>query len=128
MKGNLLIVDDEPILLSNLEYLLQNSADKVFVAANGAEALELFTKNDIHCILCDVSMPVMDGMEFLREVRKVDTTVPFIFYTGHGSEILMNEAKTLGIFGFLNKPLMERLFEIVKEGLMKGLELFKSRV
>ena len=40
----------------------------------------------------------------------------------------MNEAKTLGIFGFLNKPLMERLFEIVKEGLMKGLELFKSKV
>lgn len=121
IKGNLLIVDDEPLLVQSLQYSLKKSADKIMVASNGAEALNIIITNEIHCVLCDINMPIMNGVEFIRKLRADKYDVPFIFYTGHGSHELMLEAVKYGAFEFLNKPLMEGLVEVVERGLKKGL-------
>lgn len=120
-KGNLLLVDDEPLIVQSLQYILKNSADKIVVAGNGEEALRMFLSNEIHCILCDINMPIMNGVDLIKKLRADKFDVPFIFYTGHGSHELMLEAVKYGAFEFLNKPLLDGLNEAVMRGLRKGL-------
>lgn len=120
LKGNLLIVDDEPLLIESLQFTLRKSADKIFTAENGQDAFSIIQSNDIHCILCDINMPIMNGVELIRKLRHDKFEKPFIFYTGHGSHELMLEAVKYGAFEFLNKPLLEGLVEVVERGLKKG--------
>lgn len=120
-KGNLLLIDDETMLLKHLRANLEDLADEVFTAENGVSALEIIAKQKIHCIVCDINMPKMNGIEVIRHVREQELQTPFIFYTGHGSNDLMNEASKYGAFDFLNKPNMTGLEEVVTRGLKNGL-------
>lgn len=119
--GNLLIVDDEPLLLQSLQYTLKDIAKKIFTAVNGKEALNIIAQNEIHCILCDINMPVMNGVELIKKIRADKLNVPFIFYTGHGNHELMLEAVKYGAFDFLDKPQLDGLAEVVQRGLGYGL-------
>ncbi len=120
MKGNLLIVDDETLLLKKLKLLLDFLADEVFTATNGKEALEVMKQQKIHCVICDINMPVMNGVDVIKSIRKDGIDVPFIFYTGHGNHELMLEAAKYGAFDFLNKPNLDGLEEVVERGLNVG--------
>lgn len=121
MKGNLLIVDDEPLLLKNLKANLEDCADEIHVAGNGKEALEVLAHQTIHCIVCDINMPTMNGVELIKAIRKAENNVPFIFFTGHGNKDLMLEAIKYGAFDFLNKPHFEGLEDVVTRGINFGL-------
>lgn len=88
-KGNLLIVDDETMLLKNLILNLEDHADEIYTAENGQQALKHFEDKTIHCVVCDINMPVMNGVEFIKKLREQNNNVPFIFFTGHGSQELM---------------------------------------
>ena len=118
--GNLLIVDDEEMILERVEMLLEDVADEIYCAVNGKEALELILRKEIHCILCDINMPVMNGIELIKEVRSRDIDTPFIFYTGHGSREHMMEVVKYGAFDFLNKPALENIEDVVVRGLAAG--------
>ncbi len=120
-KGNLLIVDDEEKLLKRLKFNLEDLSDKTFTADNGLEALEIIKKNEIHCIVCDINMPKMNGVEVIKSIRAQGNKVPFIFYTAHGNEELMLEAVKYGAFDFLNKPSIEGLEAVVANALKEGL-------
>ena len=120
INGNLLIVDDEPDLLFVLEYALKKYADQIIMVHNGAEALKIIASHKIHCILCDMNMPIMNGVELIKIIRKENIEIPFIFYTGHGTRDLMVEAVKYGAFDFLHKPIMEGLERAVERGLRKG--------
>ncbi|MFP5387310.1 MAG: response regulator [Bacteriovoracia bacterium] len=119
-KGNLLIIDDEELLLKNIKYLLQGYADKTFLASNGLEGLKVLEKEDIHCVICDISMPQMNGVELIRVIREKGSEVPFIFYTAYGHSELMIEAAKYGAFDFLKKPDFEGLEEVVSRGIKEG--------
>ena len=121
-NGNLLIVDDEPILLKRLKLSLEEYAREIFTAQNGLEALEVLKQHEIHCVICDVSMPKMNGVELIKHIREEGNNVPFIFYTGHGSRELMLEVVKYGAFDFLDKPNFERLEDAVSRGLKFGFE------
>ena len=105
-KGNLLLVDDEKELLERLEMILEDFADEIFTAENGQEGYEVLLKEKIHCVVCDINMPVLNGVELLKKIRAENINTPFIFYTGHGSSELMLEVVKYGAFDFLNKPLL----------------------
>jgi DNA-binding NtrC family response regulator len=120
MKGNLLIVDDETELVSTLKMILSKHADHVYSAYNGRDGLQIIESQEIHCILCDISMPGMSGVEVLHELRGKNFNTPFIFYTGNGNEDLMKQAAAYGAFDFLDKPALDRLVEVVTLGLKKG--------
>lgn len=122
VKGNVLIVDDEPFILKTLKFTLADVADNVFTANNGAEALIALKKNEIHCVVCDINMPVMTGVEVIKRIRENENDVPFIFYTGHGNHELMMEAVKYGAFDFLNKPQLDGMVEVVTNGLKAGLK------
>lgn len=119
-KGNLLIIDDEPLLLKNLKINLEDYADTIFTASNGIEALEVFKRESVHCIICDINMPQMNGVEVIKRVREMGSHVPFIFYTGHRNPELMFEAVKYGAFDFLDKPHFEGLEEVIARGMKDG--------
>jgi DNA-binding NtrC family response regulator len=120
-KGNLLLIDDEVLLLEKTSILLEDIADKVFTSKCGKDGLKLLNENPIQCVICDINMPEMNGVEVLKKVRETHPEIPFIFYTGHGSRELMREAIKYGAFDFVNKPCLKGLEEIAIRGLSAGL-------
>ena len=121
-KGNLLIIDDEELILEKLEFILKEYADTLYTATNGRDAYELIMNNEVHCIVCDINMPILNGVELIEKVREHEIETPFIFYTAHGSFDLMREAAKFGAFEFLNKPHLDGLEDIVQKGLALGIK------
>jgi two-component system chemotaxis response regulator CheY len=75
-KIRALIVDDSSVMRKIVERSLRQAGielEKVVEAANGAEALAALQSNVVDLILCDINMPVMDGLEFVRQVAAVET-------------------------------------------------------
>lgn len=121
MKGNLLLIDDETMLLDVLKVNLSRVADTILTADNGKDALLLVSEKEIHCIVCDINMPHMNGVEVLKRLREMKSEIPFIFYTAHGNQDLMMEAVKYGAFDFLDKPYFEGLEEVTARALAIGL-------
>lgn len=101
---NLLLVDDEELLVENMKFLLSPHFARVFTARNGKEALALFENENIHCIVSDLTMPVMNGLEFLKELRFRDKSVPFIIYSAYINDETITEISRFNVFRFLKKP------------------------
>ena len=101
-----LLVDDEEELVENLSFDLSEDIEEFIIAYNGKAALEKFkeNKNEISCIITDIKMPLMNGLVFIQEVRKIDKKIPVVFLTAHGDEEQMKLALSLNAFDFLNKP------------------------
>lgn len=126
VKKNILIVDDEQLIVKRVKTILEEYADTVFTAYNGLEALEILKKEEIYCVISDINMPKMNGVELIKKIRAQGNEVPFIFYTGHGNRDLMMEAIKYGAFDFLNKPDLDGLEEVVSRGIKEGLERKKG--
>ncbi len=101
-----LLVDDEEELLENLTFDLREDVEEFVTAGDGNEALELFKKHqhEISCIITDIKMPRMNGLQFIQEVRKINTNVPVVFLTAHGDEEQMHVALSLDARDFISKP------------------------
>lgn len=117
---NLLIIDDEELLLENMRFLLAPHADKIFTATNGKSGLKIIDSEEIHCVICDITMPVMNGVEFIKETRARKNEVPIVFYSAYGSHEMMMEVSKYGAFDFLKKPDFQDLELVVKRGLEEG--------
>jgi len=79
---------------------------QVIEASNGAEALALVSANAFDLILSDINMPVMDGLEFVRRLKEMDTAknIPIVMITTEGGEKSVLEALSLGARGYIRKP------------------------
>lgn len=84
--------------------LLEDEAQKIFIASNGEEALQILEENQIDCVVSDIKMPVMDGLKFMQIARQRGHEQPIIFFTGHGTEQLKREVEALGAADLLMKP------------------------
>ena len=108
-KIRALIVDDSSVMRKIVERSLRQAGielEKVVEASNGAEALTALHGNAIDLILCDINMPVMDGLEFVREATKLESAkgVPIVMITTEGSESRVVQALTAGARGYIRKP------------------------
>lgn len=108
-KIRALIVDDSSVMRKIVERSLRQAGidlDKVVEASNGAEALAALQTNTVDLILCDINMPVMDGLEFVRQVHTVESAkgVPIVMITTEGSESHVVQALTAGARGYIRKP------------------------
>jgi two-component system, chemotaxis family, chemotaxis protein CheY len=104
-----LIVDDSSVMRKIVERSLRQAGvnlDQVLEAGNGAEALAAVQKNKVDLILCDINMPVMDGLEFVRQLASVENAkgVPVVMITTEGSEGHVVKALSAGAQGYLRKP------------------------
>jgi len=112
-----LVVDDEEQLRRLVERMLTRAGMVVETASGGAPALELLRRGKrFDCVVSDLMMPGMDGMELLRQVRQLDLDVPLIFLTGNPSLSSAMEAMERGGYRYLAKPVQaERLVAVVKD-------------
>lgn len=79
---------------------------KVFEAGNGVEALAVLAENTVDLILCDINMPVMDGLEFVKQLGGVPNAkqAAVVMITTEGSESHVVQAISLGARGYIRKP------------------------
>ena len=119
----MLIIDDEVEILETLAVFLEDVALTITAVDNGHKALEVLKHQKIDCIVCDIRMPEMDGLQVIKAVRDLGLETPFIFFTAYGSEEIIMEAVKFGAFDFISKPKFEALTEIVANGLNAGIKM-----
>jgi two-component system, chemotaxis family, chemotaxis protein CheY len=104
-----LIVDDSSVMRKIVERSLRQAGielSEVFQAGNGAEALAVLKEHGVDLILCDINMPVMDGLEFIKQLPSVENAkdVPVVMITTEGSESHVVQALSCGARGYIRKP------------------------
>jgi DNA-binding NtrC family response regulator len=100
----ILVVDDEPDLLDMLlAYFLMSRYD-VETATNGFDAVSTVSRQRPDVVLLDINMPGMNGLEALREIMRLDRSIPVIMVTGNAELPMTVDAIRNGAFGYVPKP------------------------
>ncbi|MFC4810836.1 response regulator [Paenibacillus sp. GCM10023250] len=108
MNGKVLLVDDEPPITRNLEKVIPWSMLGLEIAGtakNGVEALELLTANPADLVLCDIRMPVMDGLELVRQIRERGLPCDVIMLSGYQDFAYTRSAIQYGVKDYILKPI-----------------------
>src|SRR3989337_4170754 len=100
----ILIVDDEKNIRSSLSRFFDLHGNTVSVAESGSESLDQLRKQAFDCMLLDLKLPDLDGIQVLEKVREIDPYLPVILLTAHGSTARAVEAIKKGAFDFFEKP------------------------
>ena len=103
-KCGVIVIDDEEDVRESLKQLFTLEGFEVYAMANAKEALRFISKTFQGVIISDIRMPEMDGLTFLKEVKKFNKLLPVILITGHGDIKLAVKSLKLGATDFLEKP------------------------
>jgi ATP-dependent Lon protease len=126
--ASLLVVDDEPIARSNLRHVLGREGYSVEVAANGEEALALMARQEFDCIVTDLKMDRMDGMQLLEAARQVAPNTKFILVTGYATVDNAVRAIKTGAVHYLSKPIdLQELRDAVRTVLASRTRRYTNR-
>jgi len=118
-----LLVDDEEEFVKTLAERIEMREVKSKVALNGEEALKTMDEDLPDVMVLDLKMPGIDGLEVLRRAKKAYPGVQIIMLTGHGSEKDEKEARRLGVFEYLQKPVeFEKLMRTITKAYKKKFE------
>jgi len=117
----IIVIDDSITIRAIVELVLKNLGYKVQGAENGEVAIQLIKEckengDDVALCISDINMPVMDGITFLHEFKKLDKFTPVIMLTTESEDSTINEIKDLGAAGWIVKPFQpDKLLETVKK-------------
>ena len=103
MSYNILICDDEQDIVSALKIYMEAEGYRTFAAANGREALEVLDREDIHLVLLDIMMPVLDGVSALAKLREY-SNVPVILLTAKSEDTDKVLGLNIGADDYITKP------------------------
>lgn len=108
MKKNesrtILLADDDENLRRVLEFQLGEAGYQVVPAADGQEALAIFEQSEVDCIVTDLRMPRLSGLELLEKIKATNGEIPVIVITAFGEVETAVSAMKLGAFDYVNKP------------------------
>jgi len=104
LSGNILIIDDEPNLRQTFTRILKQAGCNVTTAADGPEALKRLAGTVYDLAYLDIHLPGMDGLQVLKEIRRLYPQLPVILFTGHASLQSAMDAIRLGAVDYLLKP------------------------
>jgi len=117
-KYRILVADDEENIRMLLSETLKDEGYEIIEVTNGEEAVKEVKKSDFDCVLMDVRMPVLDGMEAFLKIREIRNNLPVIFLTAYGSSDLAIKAMKKGAYDYLTKPFdLEELKVKVKKAI-----------
>ena len=117
----ILYAEDEEALREITLNILKGFTKKQFVAQNGAEGLELFKQNEseIDLIITDVNMPIMNGLEMIREIKRINPNIPIIVATAFSNTEYLLEAIDIGVDKYVLKPIdMKKLLQLMSQSLL----------
>jgi DNA-binding NtrC family response regulator len=132
--GTILVVDDDQDIQEVLKDRLESLGYSVLAASNGREALELLEKQSPQMLLLDIEMPLMNGLEVLREIRRRESDIPVVMVTAYGTIERAVQAMREGAYDFITKPfepdhislVVEKALE--RERLRREVEIFSEEV
>jgi len=104
MAQNILVIDDEKAIRKTLGEILTFEGFTVDEAADGAEGIKKIRESNYDCILCDIKMPRMDGLEVLQLAKEERPDTPFIIISGHGNIETAVDAVKKGAYDYISKP------------------------
>lgn len=112
----ILIVDDKRVQLQTLRRGLRTRGYRVIEAISGEQALNCLGEEGIDIVLTDYSMPEMNGIELLKKIREIHSTLPVIIMTAYGDKDLVVQAMHCRCSGFIDKPFdMDELLEEIRQ-------------
>ena len=113
MSANkILIVDDEEIIVKLLSMSLRSDGYEIVTAYSGEQGLEVFKAESPDIVVTDIKMPGMDGLELLKNIKKIDSEKEVIIVTGHGDIDSTITALQYGASDFINKPVRDEALAI----------------
>lgn len=117
-KTRILVVDDEENVRRSIAGVLQDEGYQVDLAASGEECLDRFDINAIDLVLLDIWLPGKDGIEVLKELKKIQPSMYVIMISGHGTIETAVQATKLGAFDFIEKPIsLDKLVLVLQHAL-----------
>ncbi|MDZ7818889.1 MAG: response regulator transcription factor [Aliarcobacter sp.] len=102
---NILYIEDEPNIRINIKKTLELFCENVFDVENISIAKELLEKNRIDIIISDINLPETNGIEFIKELRKTDKTIPVVLLSAYTDKEYLLEATKLKLVDYLTKPI-----------------------
>lgn len=103
------VVDDDDAVRDMISWLMDSVKLKTKIFTNGRSFLDDFEAGEIACLILDVRMPEMSGMELQRELKSLDPDIPIIIITGHADVPMAVHAMREGAFDFIEKPFNNQL-------------------
>ena len=97
MKTRLLLIDDEVVTLKMTKMLLDKHDFDVEISQNTSEAISVLTTAEIDLILLDISMPTLDGFDFVKLMQSLRIQVPVIFLSNHDDDYIQKVASSEGV-------------------------------
>ena len=118
--AKILLIDDERFIRSSLIEILEYENYEVVEAQDGAEGLQKIRDEEFDLVLCDIKMPILDGLDVLEQVKQLERVPQFIMISAHGTIETAVEATKKGAFDFIPKPPdLNRLLLTVRNALEK---------
>lgn len=123
MAKKILVIDDDQAVRDSFILALDKTKYKVDTARNGEEGIKKFYKNKYNLVFLDLKMPKKDGVETLKDLRKMDRSVPVYIITAFAKEFF-EKLKTVQqkglMFELLQKPISKEQIILVSKGILEG--------
>lgn len=121
------VVDDDIAILQSIKWLLDSADWQIQTYSDAQTFLKNYQPDSIGCLVSDICMPGMDGLELQEELINNNIDIPIIFMTGHGDVPMAISAMKAGAIEFLTKPFDDEiLIETIKRGIEKDIERHKK--
>ncbi len=120
-RTNVYVIDDDEAMRDSLNFLLDSSGFQVSLFDNAQAFLDRLPSLRFGCVVSDVRMPGIDGLELLKRMKAAGSSFPIVVMTGHGDVPLAVEAMKLGAIDFLEKPFEdERLVAMIETAIKQA--------
>ena len=120
-RGKVYVIDDDQAMRDSLDFLLGSADFHVTLFESAHHFLDAVSGLDFGCVVSDVRMPGIDGIELLKRLKASHSTFPVVIMTGHGDVPLAVEAMKLGAVDFLEKPFEDdRLIAMIEAALKQA--------
>jgi len=117
-KKKALVIDDEQIVLESVSALLTEEGFEVDVSLHGRQGLDWAIERNYDVVLTDIRMPDIGGMKVLRDIKRINPTLPVIMITGYASVESAVQAMKLGAAEYIEKPFEpEQLLDAVSRAI-----------
>src|ERR1700724_869867 len=126
-KGKVYVIDDDDAMRDSLNFLLESAGFDVTLFDSALNFLDASAELEFGCVVSDVRMPGLDGIELLKRMKAANSPFPIVIMTGHGDVPLAVEAMKLGAADFLEKPFEDdRLIGMIEAAIRQAEPAAKS--